>query len=282
MRRIVLSALLIGLFATSRADAQQRPLVTEDPETVGSGLVLIEAGIDLQRDMLLPVSGLTGNLLRLPSFGFSFGASSIVEIQVDGGLYNRFGVTDFDPFAPLASKLDFEGDETTSMEDLVIGTKVRLMSEAPGRPALGVRFATKLPIASVESGLGLGTTDFHASLLLGKTVQSIRIVGNGGFTMLTDPTIGHEHNSVMTYGLSLARAVAQGVEIVGEVNGRLDVSEGEPPPGTDNRGAIRAGLRFTKSTVRIDGGVIIGLTARDPSFGFTGGFTWVFRGFTIP
>jgi len=134
MRRIVLSALLIGLFATSRADAQQRPLVTEDPETVGSGLVLIEAGIDLQRDMLLPVSGLTGNLLRLPSFGFSFGASSIVEIQVDGGLYNRFGVTDFDPFAPLASKLDFEGDETTSMEDLVIGTKVRLMSEAPGRP----------------------------------------------------------------------------------------------------------------------------------------------------
>ncbi len=87
---------------------------------------------------------------------------------------------------------------------------------------------------------------------------------------------------MMTYGLSLARAVAQGVEIVGEVNGRLDVSEGEPPPGGDNRGAIRFGLRFTRGTVRIDGGMIIGLTARDPSIGFTGGFTWVFRGFTIP
>src|SRR5687768_1373571 len=168
MRRIVLSALIIGLFVTARADAQQRPLVTEDPETVGSGLVLIEAGIDLQRDMLLPVSGLSGNLLRLPSFGISFGASSIVEIQVDGGLYNRFSVTDRDLFAPLAPLLDFNGDETTSMEDLVIGTKVRLVSEAPGRPAFGVRFATKLPIASVESGLGLGTTDFHTSLLLGK------------------------------------------------------------------------------------------------------------------
>jgi hypothetical protein len=281
MRRIVLSVLLLGLFVSSRADAQQRPLVTEDPETVGSGLVLIEAGIDLQRDMLLPASGLTGNLLRLPSLGVSFGAGSIVEIQVDGGLYNRFNVTDRDP-APLAFLLDFDGDDTTSIEDLVIGTKVRLLSEAPGRPALGVRFATKLPIASVESGLGLGTTDFHTSLLLGKTVQSIRIVGNGGLSFLTDPTLGLEHNSVMTYGLSLARAVAQGVEIVGEVNGRLDVSEGEPPPGTDTRGAIRAGLRFTRSTVRIDGGVIIGMTPRDPSIGFTGGFTWVFRGFTIP
>jgi len=282
MRRFVLSALLISLFATSRVDAQQRPLVTEDPETIGSGLVLIEAGIDLQRDFLLPASGLTGNLLRLPAMGISFGASSIVEIQVDGAFYNGFSVTDRDPFAPLAFLLDFEGDHTSAIEDIVIGTKVRMLSEAPGRPAIGLRFATKLPIASTESGLGLGTTDFHTSLLFGKTVQSIRIVGNGGWSILADPTEATEQNHMMTYGLSLARAVAQGVEIVGEVNGRLDVSEGEAPPGADNRGALRFGARFTRGTVRIDGGMIIGLTARDPSIGFTGGFTWVFRGFTIP
>ena len=232
--------------------------------------------------MLLPASGLTGNLLRLPALGISFGVSSIAEIQVDGAVYSRFGVTDIDPFAPLAFMLDFDGDQTSSIEDIVIGTKVRLVSETASRPALGVRFATKLPIASTESGLGLGTTDFHSSLLFGKTVQSIRIVGNGGWSMLSDPTDGTNRNHLLTYGLSLARAVAQGVEIVGEVNGRLDVTEGEPPPGTDNRGAIRMGARFTSGTVRIDGGVIIGLTPRDPSFGLTGGFTWVFRGFTIP
>ncbi len=123
--------------------------------------------------------------------GISFGASSIVEIQVDGAFYNGFSVTDFDPFAPLAFLLDFEGDHTSAIEDLVIGTKVRMVSEAPGRPAIGVRFATKLPIASTESGLGLGTTDFHTSLLFGKTVQSIRIVGNGGWSMLDRPDPGH-------------------------------------------------------------------------------------------
>jgi hypothetical protein len=227
------------------------------------------------------VSGLTGNLLRLPTFGVSFGVSPIAEIQIDGGLYNRLTVTDRED-APLSSILDFTGDRTTSIEDLVIGTKIRLLSETAGRPALGVRFATKLPNAPNESGLGLDTTDFYASVLIGKTVQSIRVVGNAGVGVLGDPTDGGRQNDVLTYGLSLARAVRQGLEVVGEVNGHLDVRGGDPAPGTDTRGAMRFGGRFTKGTVRVDGGLIVGMTARDPSVGFTAGLTWVFRGFTIP
>jgi hypothetical protein len=99
--------------------------------------------------------------------------------------------------------------------------------------------------------------------------------------ILGDPTRGDRQNDVLTYGMSVARAVRQGLEVVGEINGRLDTREGEPPPGTDSRGAMRLGGRFTKGTVRIDGGIIIGMTSRDPSFGFTAGATWVFRGFTI-
>ena len=282
MRRTFVFALLAGLLWTGRADAQQRPLVTEDPETIGSGLVLLEAGFDHLREVVYPVSGLTGNLLRVPTVGVSFGVSSIAEIQIDGGLYSRLTVTSRDVNAPLAAMLDFTGDQTSDFEDIVIGTKLRLVSETTGRPAIGVRFATKLPNASNESGLGLDTTDFYASLLVGKTVQSIRVVGNMGVGILGDPTRGDRQNDVLTYGMSLARAVAQGLEVVGEVNGRLDVRDGEPPPGTDTRGAFRVGGRFTRGTVRLDGGIILGMTARDPSFGFTAGLTWVFRGFTIP
>ena len=36
------------------AFAQQRPLVTEDPEVVGAGRVLLEGGIDYGRDVLFP------------------------------------------------------------------------------------------------------------------------------------------------------------------------------------------------------------------------------------
>src|SRR5213592_1405307 len=93
---------LLALALPATASAQQRPLVTEDPETVGAGNVLIEGGFDYAWDAEFPASGVKGNLLRLPLLGFSVGVSSIAEIQVDGGLHNRLSITDVDPSAPLA------------------------------------------------------------------------------------------------------------------------------------------------------------------------------------
>src|SRR5919197_2032358 len=82
--------------------AQQRPLVTEDPEPIGAGRILIEGGLDLDRDIRYPVSVLEGNLLRLPMIGLSFGLSSIAEFQIDGGLHDRLSITRRNPAAPLA------------------------------------------------------------------------------------------------------------------------------------------------------------------------------------
>jgi hypothetical protein len=275
----VVCVMTLGL--ATEAFAQQRPLVTEDPETVGAGNILIEGGFDYQSDLFYPTSGLTGDLLRLPTLGVSFGLSSIAELQIDGGFYNRLAVTDRQP-APLSGALSFTGETTTDVEDLIIATKIRLLSEAPGRPAIAVRLATRLPTASIDSGIGLDTTDFFVSGLIGKTVQSIRIVGNAGLGILTDPTLGSRQNDVMTYGISFARAVKQGVEIVSEVNGRVGLGGDDTPIGTESRSVLRAGARFTHATVRVDGGILVGLTSRDTTFGFTAGVTWVFRGFTVP
>jgi opacity protein-like surface antigen len=282
MKRVWVAALAAGMMvaAASDARAQQRPLVTEDPETIGAGLVLLEGGFDQQRDMTYPASGLKGDLLRLPTLGVSFGVSSIAELQIDGGLYNRLNITSRQD-APLSNQLDFSGDRTHDVEDLVVATKIRLLSETAGRPAFAVRFATRLPNAGNESGLGLDTTDFFVSALFGKTVQSIRFVGNAGLGILADPVRGDRQNDVLTYGASVARAVRQGLEVVGEINGRLDTREGEPPIGTESRGAIRVGGRFTRATVRVDAGLIVGTTSRDPSIGFTAGLTWVFKGFEV-
>ena len=281
-RYVACTAVLLVCLATPRlSSAQQRPLVTEDPETIGAGLILLEGGFDKQFQVSYPASGLKGDLLRLPTLGVSFGISSIAELQIDGGLYNRLNVMSREP-APLSHLLNFTGTSTHDVEDITIATKIRLLSETPGRPAFGVRFATRLPNASNESGLGLDTTDFSASVLLGKTVQSIRFVGNIGLGILPDPVDGNRQNDVVTYGASVARAVQQGLEVVGEINGRLDTRAGAPPVGTESRGAFRFGGRFTRGTVRIDAGVIVGLTSLDPSIGFTAGATWVFKGFTIP
>jgi hypothetical protein len=270
------------LFALARpAAAQQRPLVTEDPEPIGAGRVLIEGGIDYAHNQDYPVSGLKGDLWRIPTIGISVGLSSIAELQIDGGPFNRLQINARRP-APLSSLLTVSGTAAHDVEDIVIGTKIRLLAEGPGKPAIGFRFATKLPNASNESGLGLDTTDFYASLLGAKTIESIRVVGNVGVGILADPTDGNRQNDVLTYGLSFARAMTQQTEVVGEVNGRASTRSGAAFPGTESRGILKLGGRYTRGPVRFDAGVFLGLTTVDPTIGFTTGFTYVFNAFTLP
>jgi hypothetical protein len=255
--------------------------VTEDPETVGAGEVLLEVGADYARDVEYPVSGLTGNLVRMPVVGLSIGVSSIAEIQLDGGFFNRLSIADRVP-APLSGMVTATGSSTHSVEDIVMGTKVRLLTESGSRPGFGVRFATKLPNASNESGLGLDTTDFFFSLLAAKTIESVRMVTNVGLGILGDPTRGDRQNDVLTYGVSFARAATDATEIVGEINGRANLRGDGPPPGTESRSVLRLGARHTWSTVRADAGLIFGITSEDPSFGVSVGVTYVFDAFNVP
>ena len=278
MRLTILGVLLL---AAAPAMAQQRPLVTEDPETIGAGRILLEGGIDYNRDVQFPASGLTGNLLRAPLIGVSVGLSSIAELQIDGGLFNNLSITDRRP-APLSDMLDIDGTSTSDVEDIVIATKVRILGEGTRRPSFGLRFATKLPNTSNENGIGLDTTDFYMTGLVAKTVQSIRVVGNVGLGILGDPTRGDRQNDVVAYGLSFARALTNAIEVVGEVNGRANVASGTPPVGTESRSALRFGGRYTQGLTRVDAGIVVGLTSRDPGIGFMVGATYVFDAFRLP
>jgi hypothetical protein len=276
------SAAILALLISQPAFAQQRPLVTEDPETIGAGRILVEGGIDFAHDEQYPVTGLTGNLWRVPTVGISFGLSSMAELQIDGGLYNHLSITSRNALAPLASQVTATGSSTSDVEDFIVATKIRVFPETGHRPAFGMRFATKLPNASNESGLGTDTTDFLASILAAKTVQSIRIVGNIGLGILTDPTFGSRQNDVVTYGVSFARALTSQAELVGELNGRASTRSGGALPGTESRGLITFGGRYTRGTVRFDSGLFFGLTTVDPTVGFTLGFTYVFNAFKVP
>ena len=280
-RRLIVTA-VTAVACVRPAAAQQRPLITEDPEPIGTGRVLIEGGLDYAYSQTYPVSGLQGNLWRVPTIGVSVGISPIAEIQIDGGFYNRLAIASRNNAAPLASALTVTGTTTHDVEDIVIGTKIRLAAEKTRRPAFGFRFATKLPNASNENGLGTDTTDFLASLLAAKTVQSIRVVGNFGFAILADPTQGDRQNDVVTYGLSFARAVTQRTEFVGEMNSRRSTRSGDPFPGTESRGLMKFGTRYTRGSLRLDAGLFVGLTSIDPTIGFTAGFTYVFNAFTLP
>ena len=279
--RMVCAVSLLSAFAAS-ASAQQRPLITEDPEPVGAGRILVEGGLDYSHNYQNTVSGLKGDLLTVPTVGFSFGISSIAELQIDGSLYNSLSITSRNPNAPLASLLTVSGNSTSGIGNATVGMKIRLLSEAASRPAIAIRFATKLPNASSAQGIDLDTTDFAGTLLIAKTVQSIRVVGNIGGAILADPVVGHRQNDVFVYGLSFARAVTQAAELVGEINGRESTRSGDPIPGTESRGIMKLGGRYTHGSLRLDAAVFFGLTSIDPTVGFTTGFTYVFNAFKLP
>src|SRR5215213_4202348 len=80
MRVLFAAALLTA--AAHPALAQQRPLLTEDPEPIGAGRLLFEGGVELSRSQQFPASGLEGNVLRAPTIGLSVGLSSIAELQI--------------------------------------------------------------------------------------------------------------------------------------------------------------------------------------------------------
>ena len=274
-------ALALLLTFTSSAAAQQRPLATEDPEPIGAGRILLEGGVQFSKEQEYKVSGLEGDLWRVPMLGISFGLSSIAELQIDGSLFDHLSI-DRRYQAPLSGLLTITGDSTHDVGDIFLGTKIRFVSEREGRPGFALRFATKIPTASNESGLGLDTIDFSTSLLTGKTVRSIRLVGNVGFAILSDPTDGSRQNDVLTYGASVARALTQHSEIVGELYGRANTRAGGPFPGTESRSVLNFGGRYTSGPLRVDGSVFFGLTNADPAFGFTGGFTYVLNAFSVP
>src|SRR5262249_22410258 len=249
------AAFVLGLALAPAAFAQQRPLTTEDAEPIGAGRILLEGGFDFAHDYENPVSGLEGNLVTLPTIGISVGLSSIAEFQIDGAIYNHLSISSRNPNAPNSHLLTISGDSTHDVSNAVVATKIRLWAEGPGHPAIGLRFATKLPNASNEKGIYLDTTDFAGSVLIAKTVQSVRIVVNAGGGILTNPTSGIGQNDVFLYGLSFARALTQEFELVGEVNGRFSTRSNGAFPGTESRGILKFGARYTRGPWRTDSAI---------------------------
>ena len=277
--RLVLALSLLA--PSAQVLAQQRPLQTEDPETIGAGRVLVEAGLDYNRDTYFPVSGLRGTHVTMPALGVSLGVSSIAEIQVDWGIYQKLTITERVPGAPLARLLQLDGTSTDDFGDIRIGAKVRLLSETSRRPAMGSWFSTRLPNAGNESGLGKDVQDFASAITIGKTVQSVRVVANVGLLMIGKPTEAAAQDDLLIYSLSVARAISPRAEVVGEFAGRANFAN-IVTPGAEDRGLLRFGARYTVSSVRLDAGMLVGLTPRDPEIGVSGGVTWVFDAFKIP
>ena len=153
---------------------------------------------------------------------------------------------------------------------------MKMFGESPKVPIISFRPTVVLPNANQGSGLGLNTTRFFASLLVGKTFGKAFVFGNAGIGILDKPTTAGAQDDVWTYGLASIFPLATHVSLAGEIHG-LQNPRHNPAPGSETRRQIRAGLQIEAAGVRWDVGALAGLTDFDPKYGILFGVTTRFK-----
>jgi len=261
-RLISILSFLILLACSNDVQAQQRPLVTEDPRLIKAGSLVTEMGFGYENRAIYTLSGLEGDHISLLPGGLHFGLGDHAEFQMTGTLYDFLQLSD--------------GDWRSDFGDFSMSTKMKMIGESPKVPIISFRPTVVLPNANQGSGLGLNTTRFFASLLAGKTFGKVFVFGNGGIGILDKPTDAGAQDDVWTYGLATIIPLSKSVNWAGEINGMYNPRD-NPAPGSETRRQFRTGLQIEAIGVRWDVGALVGLTDLDPKYGFSFGVTTQFR-----
>jgi len=273
---LILSTILLASFS---AFAQQRPLLTEDVDITPEGTVEIAAGVDFLQNVKFPLSGLKGDLTRVGDVRIRTGFAPNVEIQIEGVLQNFLAINSQTATSPIPLALD--GNSTNDTGDIIISTKIKLRNETKNLPAIGFKFGFEMPNSDQARGIGTNQINIFSKILLqkrfgrvaGKTPR-INVFGNLGLGIMTAPIERFTQNDVFLYGLAGIFKVNERINIVSEVNGRLNTRGGTAPLGTESVGQFRIGTQIRASGLRFDTAAVIGLTKFSPRSGVTFGVTY--------
>lgn len=264
-------ALSILAVWSSSARAQVRPLATEPAELTPRDTLRLEVGFEFFQEAEFPASGLAGDLARIGVLGLRYGAGERVELGIFWTV-RQFLNVDERFTAPFSNSLNFAGNSTSDVGNLILATKLRLVQEGRRRPALAFRFATELPNTATEKGIGVDETNFEASILAEKQWRALRFVGNVGLAILGDPLSPGAQDDLVTYGIAALVAVNPDVRVVCDWHGRA----GPGGVGTEEQSTIRTGLQVRSGSFVWDGAFILGLRATDPETGIAVGLTYDF------
>lgn len=278
MKRLI-PTLIIVLTATFSSLGQQRPLLTDDVDITPPGSVEISAGVDFFQNAKFPLSGLTGDLTRVGDIRLKTGFASNVELQIEGTLQNYLAINSRGP-TPI--NLVINGNSTNDIDDFTISAKVKLRNETKHLPALGLKFGYVMPNTNQSLGIGTNQINIFSKILMQKTFGSLRnktpklkLMGNIGLLMMTAPLANFTQNDLFTYGLAGIYRVTDSVNLVSEVNGRLNTRKGTAPLGTESIGQFRIGAQIKASGLRFDTAAAFGLTKFSPRTGITVGVTYI-------
>lgn len=276
MKRLLISLLI--LFAAVTLQAQQRPLLTDDVDITPPGAFDLAAGVDFFQDAKFPLSGIKGDLTRLGDIRVRTGLASNVEIQIEGAIQNYVAINSR---GASAIPLTISGNSTNDFDDFTISAKIKIRNESGSLPALGFKFGYQMPNTNQSLGIGTNQINIFGKVLMQKKfgrrvgqTPKFNAYGNLGLGIMTAPLERFTQNDVFLYGLAGIYRATDRVNILGEVNGRMNTRGGTAPLGTESIGQFRIGTQIKASGLRFDTAAAIGLTKYSPRSGIIFGVTY--------
>jgi hypothetical protein len=115
--------------------------------------------------------------------------------------------------------------------DIVLGTKLLILSETAGRPGLAGSFEVKLASGSQPKGVGTGAPEYGLLLRSQKTLGLFTVMANLGYTFVSEPSengVPRTRRNVGFAALGLEIGVSEAFHPLAEVYWRSSDTPGEP------------------------------------------------------
>ena len=261
------------------AVAQQRPLMTDDIDITPQGAFELGAGVDFYQNAKFPLSGIKGDLTRVGDIRLKTGMSSNVELQIEGTLQNFLAINSQ---GPSHIPLTVTGNSSNDFDDFTISAKVKFLNETKNLPAVGMKFGFQMPNTDQAKGIGTNQINIFSKIIVQKRFGKragrtplANIYGNLGLGIMNAPLANFTQNDVLLYGLAGIFRVNDRINLVSEVNGRLNTRSGAAPVGTESIGQFRVGTQIKASGLRFDTAALFGITKNSPRTGIIFGVTYV-------
>jgi hypothetical protein len=273
---------LLMLFAAFSAPAQQRPLLTEEVDTVPSGSIRVAAGVDFIQDAKFPLSGLKGDLTRVGVINITIGVNNNVEFQIEGTLQNFLAVNSAQNPSPIPLSIPLGSNSSNDSGDFTISTKFKLRNETKRLPALGFKFGVTLPNSDQARGIGSNQVNAFGKIIVQKKFGRqysdkqyfANVFANVGLGIMPAPLQTFTQNDVLLYGFGGIFRINKSINFAGEINGRASTRSTNAPLGTESVSEVRLGTQIKASGLRFDTAAIIGLGRFSPRSGITFGVTY--------
>lgn len=259
MRKIVGCISLILLCFSAVYANQDRPLVTESADITPYGSIKIGEGIDYLKNitLLFQPRDKTWDVIKVPEMGVAVGLADRIEVQADFDLLYQHTAT----------------DDSFDVGDLRFWTKIKLLTETGIRPAVAIKFGTKLPNADNSRNIGTDESDSYGIFILSKHILGIDSRVNLGMGILGNPNHVSTQDDVLVYGIGAIKPIYGDIKAVAEVTGIADSHNG------NDRSTLRAGIQIPKQWLTWDIALEKGLNKPSGDWGITAGATFLFQAF---